>query len=193
MSLSTKVIKYAGNVIIAIPDGNAALNGDAHQAPTFTIGIFSGHIAKKMVDSPGTSRYIEGNAAIIPGPPQRRGLRPHGAAYHIQEDPMSKLTEVNKSNFESLVTNATGLVLIDFWAPWCGPCKMQVPILEKLAQSDDIKANIVKINTDENPELAQNFGISSIPTLVLMKDGTEIERFVGVQPEAVLTQKLSRG
>ncbi len=106
---------------------------------------------------------------------------------------MSKLTEVNKSNFESLVTNATGLVLIDFWAPWCGPCKMQVPILEKLAQSDDIKANIVKINTDENPELAQSFGISSIPTLVLMKDGAEIERFVGVQPEAVLAQKLSRG
>ncbi|MBN2077486.1 MAG: thioredoxin [Spirochaetes bacterium] len=106
---------------------------------------------------------------------------------------MSKLTEVNKSNFESLVTNSTGLVLIDFWAPWCGPCKMQVPILEKLAQSGDIKAKIVKINTDENPELAQNFGISSIPTLVLMRDGAEIERFVGVQPEAVLTQKLSQG
>jgi thioredoxin 1 len=67
---------------------------------------------------------------------------------------------------------------------------MQVPILEKLSQSADIKANIVKINTDENPELAQNFGISSIPTLVLMKDGVEIERFVGVQPEAVLAQKL---
>lgn len=106
---------------------------------------------------------------------------------------MSKLTEVNKSNFESLVTNSTGLVLIDFWAPWCGPCKMQVPILEKLAQSGDIKAKIVKINTDENPELAQNFGISSIPTLVLLRDGAEIERFVGVQPEAVLTQKLSQG
>ena len=105
---------------------------------------------------------------------------------------MSKLTEVNKSNFESLVTNSTGLVLIDFWAPWCGPCKMQVPILEKLAQSPDIKAKIVKINTDDNPELAQNFGIASIPTLVLMKDGVEIERFVGVQPEAALAQKLSR-
>lgn len=66
MSLSTKVIKYAGNVTIAIPDGNAALNGDADQPPTFTIGIFSGHIAKKMVDSPGTTRYKEGTMSIIP-------------------------------------------------------------------------------------------------------------------------------
>ncbi len=105
---------------------------------------------------------------------------------------MSKLLEINKSNFDSNVTNATGLVLIDFWAPWCGPCKMQVPILEKISQSEDIQATIVKINTDDNPELAQKFGISSIPTLVLMKDGEEIERFVGVQPEAVLRQKLSQ-
>jgi len=67
---------------------------------------------------------------------------------------------------------------------------MQTPILEKLAELPEVKATIVKINTDENPELAQKFGISSIPTLILMKGGSEIERFVGVQPEAVLKQKL---
>jgi len=103
---------------------------------------------------------------------------------------MSKLVEVNSSNFDATVMKSATTVLIDFWAPWCGPCKMQTPILEKLAELPEVKATIVKINTDENPELAQKFGISSIPTLILMKGGSEIERFVGIQPEAVLKQKL---
>jgi thioredoxin 1 len=107
------------------------------------------------------------------------------------EEGMAKLIEVNGSNFEAEVTKSDNLVLIDFWAPWCGPCKMQTPILEKLAQSGDTKAKIVKINTDENPDLAQKFGISSIPTLLLLKGGTELERLVGVQPESVLKQKIT--
>jgi len=108
------------------------------------------------------------------------------------EETMAKLIEVNSSNFDAEVMKSGNPVLIDFWAPWCGPCKMQTPILEKLAQSPDIQATIVKINTDENPDIAQRFGISSIPTLILMKAGAEVERFVGVQPEAVLKQKLSK-
>jgi thioredoxin 1 len=104
---------------------------------------------------------------------------------------MAKLIEVNSANFEAEVIKSGNLVLIDFWAPWCGPCKMQTPILEKIAQSPDTKAKIVKINTDENPDIAQKFGISSIPTLVLLKGGTEIERLVGVQPESVLKQKIT--
>jgi thioredoxin 1 len=103
---------------------------------------------------------------------------------------MAKLIEVNSSNFDAVVMKSDNLVLIDFWAPWCGPCKMQTPILEKMAQSADIKAKIVKINTDENPDIAQKYGISSIPTIVILKGGTEIERLVGVQPEAVLKQKI---
>ncbi len=105
---------------------------------------------------------------------------------------MAKLIEVNSSNFESEVMKSENIVLIDFWAPWCGPCNMQTPILEKLAQSPDITATIVKINTDENPAIAQKFGISSIPTLVLIQGGQEVDRFVGVQPEAVLKQKLTQ-
>ncbi|OHD71246.1 MAG: thioredoxin [Spirochaetes bacterium RBG_16_49_21] len=105
---------------------------------------------------------------------------------------MAKLIEVTNANFEAEVTNAAGHVLIDFWAPWCGPCRMQSPILEKLSQSPDISATIVKINTDENPEIAQKFGISSIPTLILMDKGKEIERFVGVQTESVLKRKLTQ-
>jgi thioredoxin 1 len=108
------------------------------------------------------------------------------------EETMAKLIEVTSANFDTEVINAAGLVLIDFWAPWCGPCRMQSPILEKLSQSPDITATFAKINTDENPEIAQKFGISSIPTLVLMDKGKEIDRFVGVQPESVLKQKLAK-
>ena len=105
---------------------------------------------------------------------------------------MSKLQEVNTASFDDEVLSSDGLVLVDFWAPWCGPCRMQTPILEQIVEADDLDVKIVKINTDEDPAIAQKFGISSIPTLVLFDKGKEVERFVGVQPEAVLREKLAR-
>lgn len=105
---------------------------------------------------------------------------------------MSKLLEVNTANFDGEVLGSDGLVLVDFWAPWCGPCRMQTPILEQIVEADDLSVKIAKINTDEDPSIAQKYGISSIPTLVLFDSGKEIERFVGVQPEAVLREKLKR-
>jgi len=102
---------------------------------------------------------------------------------------MSSLHEVTDQSFEADVVNAQGKVLVDFWAPWCGPCRMQTPILEKLVASG-VSAKIVKVNTDENPAIAQKFGIVSIPTLILFENGKEKERYVGVQPEAVLKSKL---
>ena len=104
---------------------------------------------------------------------------------------MSSLHEVTDQSFEKDVVQASGKVLVDFWAPWCGPCRMQTPILEKLTASGAISAKIVKCNTDENPEVARKFGIVSIPTLILFQDGAEKERYVGVQPGAVLKTKLS--
>ena len=103
---------------------------------------------------------------------------------------MGKLIEANESNFDSDILGAKGTVLVDFWAPWCGPCKMQTPILEKIADDSSVEAMIVKVNTDENPSIAQKYNIVSIPTLILFKDGQETERFVGVQPESVLKDKL---
>jgi thioredoxin 1 len=103
---------------------------------------------------------------------------------------MADLLEVNDKNFKTEVLDAPGKVLVDFWAPWCGPCKMQTPILERLVKSGTISAKVAKLNTDENPETAQKFGIHSIPTLILFADGKETERMVGVQPESVLGQKL---
>lgn len=104
---------------------------------------------------------------------------------------MSTLGETGTTKFENDVLKATGKVLVDFWAPWCGPCRMQTPILEKLAASGSISAKILKVNTDENPEIAQKYGIVSIPTLILFNDGQEVERYVGVQPENVLKGKLA--
>ena len=104
---------------------------------------------------------------------------------------MAALTEVNEQTFQAAVLDAKGTVLVDFWAPWCGPCRMQTPILEKLASSGDVNATIVKINTDESPSIAQRFGIQSIPTLIIFRDGQEAERMVGVQPENVLRGKLA--
>jgi len=105
---------------------------------------------------------------------------------------MGKLIEVNPSNYESDILKAQGLVLMDFWAPWCGPCRMQSPILEKIAGDPQMNVTIAKVNTDENQSLAENMGISSIPTLILMKNGKEIDRFVGVQPEKALKEKLKQ-
>lgn len=104
---------------------------------------------------------------------------------------MSILMETTTANFDKEVIKASGKVLVDFWAPWCGPCKMQTPILERLVSAGEIKAAIFKLNTDENGEIAQKYGIVSIPTLILFENGKEIERYVGVQPENVLKTKLS--
>jgi len=103
---------------------------------------------------------------------------------------MSDIFEVNDSNFDSEVVNVKGKVLVDFWAPWCGPCRMQTPILEKIIKSGEIAAKITKINTDENPGIANKYNINSIPTLIIFNNGEESERLVGVQPENVLKEKL---
>ena len=104
---------------------------------------------------------------------------------------MINLPEATTANFDTDILQAKGKVLVDFWAPWCGPCKMQTPILERIAAAGDVKTKIFKLNTDENPVIAQKYGIVSIPTLILFEDGKEVERFIGVQPENVLKSKLS--
>lgn len=104
---------------------------------------------------------------------------------------MGKFIDVTTETFDKEVVESGRQVLVDFWAPWCGPCRMQTPILERLAKAEDVDVDIAKLNTDENPEIAQKLGIISIPTLILYQDGKEVDRFVGVQPEEVLREKLS--
>lgn len=103
---------------------------------------------------------------------------------------MNGIVEINDGNFSAEVVSYQGKVLVDFWAPWCGPCRMQGPILEKVVNSGEISAKIGKSNVDENPGIASQYGITSIPTLILFENGKEIERMIGVQNEASLLGKL---
>lgn len=97
---------------------------------------------------------------------------------------------VTTSNFNETV--AEGVTLVDFWAPWCGPCKTQLPIVEGLAEEYAGKATIAKVNVDENGEIAGQFGISSIPTLLVFKDGQPVEKMVGLQSKENLASKLNK-
>jgi thioredoxin 1 len=98
---------------------------------------------------------------------------------------MSDLVKhISDADFQATV--ATGVTLVDFWAPWCGPCKMIAPVLEEIAGELGSKAQIVKINVDENPLVAGQYGIMSIPTLLLFKDGKKVDQKVGALPKPAL-------
>ncbi len=95
-----------------------------------------------------------------------------------------KVQNLTDSTFDATVKS--GVALVDFWAPWCPPCRMQGPIVEKLAGQFDGRAVIAKINVDEQGASASKYGVSNIPTLVILKDGKEVKRFVGLQKEDAL-------
>jgi len=97
--------------------------------------------------------------------------------------------ELNSDNFKSIIEE--GVTLVDFWAPWCGPCKMQVPVLEQVALGIKDKAKIAKVNVDESIDVAGQFGIQAIPTIVLFKNGNEITRFIGLQQKETLISAIN--
>lgn len=98
--------------------------------------------------------------------------------------------EFTDDNFETEVLGSDSAVLVDFWAPWCGPCRQIAPMIDELAQENP-NVSIGKVNIDENPGVAQKFGINSIPTLLLFKNGEVSESFIGVRPKAALQEALS--
>ena len=98
---------------------------------------------------------------------------------------------LNRSNFEEVVLNADKPVLIDFWASWCGPCRMQSPVVEELGNELEGSAVVAKLNVDENPELAAQFSVMSIPTLIVVRDGRIVGRRTGVTPKATLLSMLN--
>jgi len=103
------------------------------------------------------------------------------------------MTELTKETFKTEVLDSSVPVLVDFWAPWCGPCLMQAPVLESLAKEMEGKpVKIVKVNVDENQEIAMNYHIVSIPTLAIFNKGNIVETMVGVHSKDTLTEKLTK-
>jgi len=100
------------------------------------------------------------------------------------------IIQLDSNNFKSTVAGATP-VLVDFWAPWCGPCKAIAPILDELSTELQGKLTIAKVNVDDNGELAAQFGVRAIPTMLLFKDGAVAEQFVGMMDKATLKGKLA--
>lgn len=101
------------------------------------------------------------------------------------------ITNVSESEFDSLITSATTPVVVDFWAPWCGPCRTIAPILDQLADEMGDEVKVAKVNVDENQGLAQRFNVRAIPTILLFKDGELKEQVVGLVQKEALRQKVS--
>ncbi len=105
---------------------------------------------------------------------------------------MASLTEVTDSTFKQEVLESTSPVLVDFWAPWCGPCRMVTPVVEELAEQYNGQVKVVKLNTDDNPSVASEYGIRSIPTLMIFKGGERVDMVVGAVPKTTLAEKLDQ-
>jgi len=105
---------------------------------------------------------------------------------------MTRLHKVSDRNFETEVLKSRLPTLVDFWAPWCGPCRAVGPMLEELAAERANSVRVAKLNVDKSPDVAAAYGVHSIPTLIIFKDGEVVDRLVGVQPKAVLQRALDR-
>ena len=103
----------------------------------------------------------------------------------------SAILEANTdAEFDQHVLKSNVITLVDLWAPWCGPCRMQLPVIEQVAEKAGDRARVVKVNVDEAGSVAQQLNVNSIPTLIIFKDGKEVNRLVGVQSAATLTRAL---
>ncbi|MDO8587019.1 MAG: thioredoxin [Armatimonadota bacterium] len=103
---------------------------------------------------------------------------------------MSEVAEVTQATFDDEVVKSDLPTLVDFWAPWCGPCRILAPTVDELAGEYAGKLKVVKLNTDQNAQVAGRYGIRGIPTLIFFKDGKEVDRIVGVQPKSALKSKI---
>jgi thioredoxin 1 len=103
---------------------------------------------------------------------------------------MGKPVEIKETKFDEAVIKSKMPVLVDFWAPWCGPCRMVAPVVDELATEYDGKVSFVKLNVDDNPQIAGQYGVMSIPTLILFKDGKPASTIVGFRPKSELKKSL---
>lgn len=105
---------------------------------------------------------------------------------------MSNAIDINDNNFEQEVINSNELTIVDFWAPWCGPCRKLGPVLDEVGQDFEGKVKIVKLNTDENLKTAKEYSVSGLPTLLMFKDGKAVERLVGLMPKTSIVSNIEK-
>ena len=105
---------------------------------------------------------------------------------------MSTAEQVTDSSFKQEVLDCDVPVLVDFWAPWCGPCRMVAPVVDEISEQYKGQIKVVKVNTDENPQVASQYGIRSIPTLMIFKDGQKVDMVVGAVPKTTLASTLEK-
>ena len=105
---------------------------------------------------------------------------------------MSNALDINDSNFEEMVVKSASLTVVDFWAPWCGPCRKLGPVLDEIATEFDGKINVYKVNTDENLETAKTYSVSGLPSVLIFKDGNAVERMVGLMPKSTIVNNINK-
>lgn len=104
---------------------------------------------------------------------------------------MSTVRSITDATFTSEVLEHRALIVVDFWAPWCGPCRAMSPVLDKIAQENAGTLSVVKLNVDNNPETVQKYGVTSLPTIFVFRDGVVVKRVMGARPKSILDAELA--
>jgi thioredoxin len=185
--------QYAGKALIVMlsqEDAQQAMSQfDVHQLPAIVTMRDGKTVARQeSIRAAEIKPYVAHLIGEGPIPSPRVAERP---AVEPRQTSGAGPLSVNEADFEREVLHSGRPVMVDFWAPWCGPCRMVVPTLEKLAREQS-KLKIVKVNVDENPGLASRYGTMSIPTMIVFNGGHEVDRWVGALPESALRTRAAR-
>ncbi len=184
---------YAGEVLVVKLDvDDAPQTRNRYQVTTLPQFLFfrQGELIARAKGLPTAEMLRPWVEYLLGRGPKPTSSRPKDPKDSKEERERGQVLHVNDADFDRLVLGASLPAVVDFWAEWCGPCRMVAPIMEQMAQQFAGRAVIASLNVDDNPRIAQRYGIRSIPTLLFFRNGQIVDRVVGAQPAAVLQQKI---